>query len=447
MTSRFRLGLALAATVSCTNLLASEMEERLPAIEPDPVYEELFPYYVELCAVSQYRSLEHGDGGVPGHAVMYLKGACKDENAASPMLRACRHVATTRDDPEHGAGVSVNRWLTNTNWIATPGARLFYDGGLAEGEVLDRAALQRTVQASIAAGIFDGVVVDPEYPTTASERSLEDFVARESLASDLALSFSRTSFCARLPVTQEMMGEIVEYLNAINEEYASGSADYSWSGYSDNCVHLLRNSLAAASIWRPRSVRTTRLRQIANLAVPANEMVNLAELGAHGPLADGREVYRTDEARDALLDFDWLPRRHGALVTVLPVHAPNELYDTHSRILVLEGPFSTRTTRTFDRLADDPRFTGLRANLEHFREVYRAILEERDEIIAGGFLPLRSVRYLRVTKRYYGYVEDRLADVEAMLKRLEAPDPPVASHRGPAPGSPTREPARAQSSK
>jgi hypothetical protein len=222
-----------------------------------------------------------------------------------------------------------------------------------------------------------------------------------------------------MPVTGEMMGDVREYLNAINEEYASGSADYAWSGYSDNCVHLLRNSLAAASIWQPRSVRTTRLRQLAHLAIPANEAVSLAELGAHGPLADGREVYRTDEARDALLDFDWLPRRHGALVTVLPVHAPNQLYDTRSRILVLEGPFSTRVTRTFDRLATDPRFTDIRANLEHFREVYGAILLERDEIIAGGLLPLRSLRYLRFSKRYFDYAEERLAEVEAMLARLE----------------------------
>ena len=46
---------------------------------PDPVYERLFPYYVELCATSQFRSKLKGEGGVAGHAVMYIKGACKDE--------------------------------------------------------------------------------------------------------------------------------------------------------------------------------------------------------------------------------------------------------------------------------------------------------------------------------------------------------------------------------
>jgi hypothetical protein len=382
------------------------------------MYEELFPYYVELCAVTQYRSLEHGDGGVPGHAVMYLKGACKDENAFFPALRPCRRAATSREDPEHGVGISVNRWLLNANWIAVPGTDLFWDGGLEEGEVLDQAAYDRAITASIDAGVFQNVEIHPAYPTRSAERSLEDFIAQQSVATDFALRFSRTAFCSRMPVNEEMMGDIADYLNWVNEDYALGRADYSWSGYSDNCVHLLRNSLAAASIWQPRSVQTTRLRQLANLAVPANEAINLADLGAHGPLADGRDVYRTDEARDALLDFDWLPRRHGALVTVVPVHDPNELFDTRGRILILESPLSFGATRKFDRILFDPRFTDLHANLEHFRDVYAEILTEGEEIIAGGFLPLRSLRYLRFTKRYFQYIEAQLADVDAMLERI-----------------------------
>src|SRR5277367_2517820 len=44
---------------------------------PDPVYDRLFPYYVELCATSQFRSKLKGEGGVAGHAVMYIKGRAK----------------------------------------------------------------------------------------------------------------------------------------------------------------------------------------------------------------------------------------------------------------------------------------------------------------------------------------------------------------------------------
>jgi hypothetical protein len=97
---------------------------------PDPVYDQLFPYYVELCATSQFRSKLKGEGGVAGHAVMYIKGACKDEEAPFPQLREWRVAATRLDDPEHGAGVSVNRWFRNINWVAIPGYELFYQGNL-----------------------------------------------------------------------------------------------------------------------------------------------------------------------------------------------------------------------------------------------------------------------------------------------------------------------------
>ena len=62
----------------------------------------------------------------------------------------------------------------------------------------------------------------------------------------------------------------MDFLNGLNDEYASGKADYEWSGYADNCVHTLHNALAAAGVWKPKSVRATRLRQLSDLAVPAN---------------------------------------------------------------------------------------------------------------------------------------------------------------------------------
>ena len=74
---------------------------------PDPVYDQFFSYYAELCATSQFRSKLKGEGGIAGHAVMYVKGACKDEQAEFPRLRRCRVVATDLHDPEHGATIEV----------------------------------------------------------------------------------------------------------------------------------------------------------------------------------------------------------------------------------------------------------------------------------------------------------------------------------------------------
>lgn len=415
----------LVAFVGCSGWLVREQEWLVGVkIEPGPIYEQLFGRYVELCALSQYRSFEHGEGGVPGHAVMYLKGACKDVGAPIPKLRPCRTIATSVDDPEHGAGVSVNRWLQNANWVATPSHRLFFQGDLEDGDAVTRETFDRTVHAVIEAGVFDGVAFRPDLPTRGS---LEEVAGAQFLGTDFALRMARTAYCARLPVTDEMMGEIIDYLNAVNLEYASGRADYNWSGFSDNCAHLLHNALAAASIWRARSVQTSKLRQISNLSIPANEVIDLAKLGTEGPLADGREVYRNDEARDALLNLDWLPRRHGAVMTVLPAWEPNELFDTHARIMLLQGPFRRGGVRTARRLYGDARFTRLRPNLEYFRGIYAGMLAERDNIIAGGLLPLRSIRYLRPTKHYYRYVEEQLAEVERMLAFLDARDAEAAA--------------------
>ena len=88
---------------------------------PGTAYEKVFSYYVELCAASQFRSKVTGEGGGPaGHAILYIKGACKDDDAPFPQLRRCRGIATDLNDPEHGAGVSVNQLFRNVNWVAIP---------------------------------------------------------------------------------------------------------------------------------------------------------------------------------------------------------------------------------------------------------------------------------------------------------------------------------------
>jgi hypothetical protein len=364
---------------------------------PDPSYDQLFPYYAELCATSQFRSKIKGFGGVPGHAVMYLKGACKDESAPYPRLRRCSRVATDPYDPEHGAGVSVNRWFRNVNWVAIPGQGLFYGGNLPAGERLTQAHVDATLRQAVDAGVFDGVELH-EYPTPEPERSLEDFVRRQSLATDFALQYGRSVFCARLPMTEVMLDEAMDFLNELNHHYATGEADYDWSGFADNCVHTLRNSLAAAGVWTPLSVRAIKFRQIFNLAIP---------------------IYGDEVQRDALMEFGWLPTRHGALVKSLPVHSDNEVYDTTLRLFALQSPFRQGAYRQAVRLLDDERFVELGANLHHFSRVYGQILEDRDEE-GFGIASLRGDRYRRVRRRYYDYIEEQQEEVVSMLAQRPA---------------------------
>jgi len=333
---------------------------------PDPAYDQLFPYYVELCATSQFRSKLKGEGGLAGHAVMYIKGACKDEQATLPQLRRCRVVATDLHDPEHGAGISVGRWFQNVNWVAIPGYDLFYKGNLKPGEPLTQAHFDATVRDVISKGVYKGIKFHAS-PSVGADPNLDDFVANEGIGTDLALQFARSVFCARLPITEPMLNEIIAFLNDKNQEYFSGEADYNWSVWADNCAHTLRNALAAANIWSPLSVRAVKFRQIFNLAVPANEFVNLAEISTEGDIEDYRRIQQYGPERDAFHEFHWLPTRHGALLKTLPIHEPNDLYDTTFRLFTLQSPFRmSKTQRAVDLLSDD-RFVNLDANLRYLK--------------------------------------------------------------------------------
>src|SRR5262249_17393628 len=137
--------------------------------------------------------------------------------------------------------------------------------------------------------------------------------------------------------------------------------------------------LAAANIWSPLSVRAVKFRQLFNLAVPANEFVNLAELGTEGDFGDYREVQQDGPRRDALHEFRWLPMRHGALLKTLPVHEPNDLFDTTFRLFTLQSPFRMGKTAHVIDLLSDARFVNLGANLHYFRDKYEAILASHDE--------------------------------------------------------------------
>jgi len=386
---------------------------------PDAKYERLIPYYVELCAASQFQSKLTGEGGGPaGHAILYIKGACKDDDAPFPQLRRCRGVATTLKDPEHGAGVSVNQMFKNVNWVATPGYDLVFPGNLALGERLTLARFRAVEQQAIAKGIYKGVTFH-RFAGATSDTDLRNFLERAGIGTDLALQFARSVFCARLPVTEAMLDPIIKFLNDKNREYAEGEAGYNWSAWADNCSHTMRNTLAAANIWSPLSVRTTKIRQIFNLAVPANEFVNLAELMTEGDIEDYREILRDGPRRDAFHEFHWLPTRQGALLKTLPVHDPSDLYDTTFRLFTLQSPFLRGKTRRAIELLSDQRFVDLNTNLHYFERRYDAILAQHDER-RDAMASVRGTPFRRVQSLYYHYIHSQRAEVQSMLKRIAA---------------------------
>jgi hypothetical protein len=216
-----------------------------------------------------------------------------------------------------------------------------------------------------------------------------------------------------------MLDPIIAFLNDKNREYAEGEADYNWSAWADNCSHTMRNALAAANIWSSLSVRTTKIRQIFNLAIPANEFVNLAELMTQGDIEDYRDILRDGPRRDAFHEFAWLPTRQGALLKMLPVQEPNDLYDTTFRLFTLQSPFLRgKTQRAIDLLSDE-RFVDLDTNLHYFERRYDAILAQHDEE-RDTMASVRGTPFRRVERLYYDYIRTQRDEVQSMLDRIAA---------------------------
>jgi hypothetical protein len=397
-------------------LLRDPDDSVVPLSKPDPLYEELVAHYVELCAVSQYRPVEGNLGGIPGHAVMYLKGACVDESSPYPRLRPCKYASTDTADPEHGAGVSVNRWFKNVNWMATPGKFLFFDGEVGRYAVLDPQRFDRTLERAIELDLYKGIELHPVRGGD-TPPELRDFIAAESLGTDFALRFGRTVFCARLPMPAEMLTRAMDYLNDLNDEYWRGEADYQWSGYSDNCVHTLHNSLAAAGVWEPKSIQTTKLRQLFNIAVPANTVVDLATLSNEYPIEDYGKIRRDPLRWKGLTETGWLPATPGALVKTLPVIQLNELYDAKFRMFFLGGWFTNDAVKRAERLLTDGRYLQIDANLRYFYSRYGSILAERDADEPWTDT-VRRTEYLRDRAVYYDRIEKAQEELVAVSRRL-----------------------------
>ena len=111
--------------------------------------------------------------------------------------------------------------------------------------------------------------------------------------------------------------------------------------------------------------------------------------------------------------------RPGAVMTLLPVHKPNELYETDPVIFVLEMPLLRFKSRRISGMYYDPRYTDLKANLLWFEERYQTILKKRpsDWDTEG-----EEGSYHHFRRRYYQYIEKELDNVHRMLTELMRQD-------------------------
>jgi hypothetical protein len=178
---------------------------------------------------------------------------------------------------------------------------------------------------------------------------------------------------------------------------------------SNNCAYLAHNALAVAGIWPEWSMDRPLLVAAFDFPVPKNEFVNLMRRTNDMQIADPDTLYEDEAARSEMLRQGLIATRPGALAEAHPAVQPNDLYDTHLRLIFFDEAIFGRYQQRFDRIFTEPRYTDLVSNLAHFSALYRKILAGRD---AAG---TTADRFLQ---RYYDVIAGENAKLDATLARL-----------------------------
>jgi hypothetical protein len=398
------------------------------------VYAALFPFYAELCAVSEIdKKPGFGapiNGGFGGHSVLYLNGVCREADAGYPTIKICDGApdGSSAAIETRGVGLSVNDHFKNTNWVATEGKDFLFYGALQPGDRVTVDGYRRTQDQAMKMGILDGVQFHGRFfdkmPPGMSRRA---FMYEISISTDYAINFGRDRYCGRVPLNRAQMTRVVTYLNEVNQPYRAGKKKFQWDVLRNNCSHLTHNALAAAGIWDEVGVEQSIIVSALDFPVPKNEFVNLMQRTNDLPLDNLLAIYRDDGVRDSLMTQGRLPMRPGALVELGQVMQQNDIYDTKPRLIFYDPIGSYQ--RAFEAILADPRYIDLRTNLAYFASTYQHLkatqkplswyLARADKIPGPG-----AEDFAAFYQRFYQSIDHESLAIDSQMAALDHPSSP-----------------------
>ena len=399
------------------------------------IYNAIFPYYAEVCVVTQYHKRGSTPGGWGGHASLFLHGAETDSSRGYPRLRLATDDGSL-SGPDTGTGISVNQILSNVNWVAIPGRDQFFRGGLAPEQTLDDTSYEAAVGTATRSGWFTGVKIKERLMRQRpAGMPIQEFIVRNSIGTDFALNFARTAYCARLPMTREATGKVITYLNAVNERAQDGG--YTWNAYTDNCSHVTHNALAAAGVWDAKQTRrpgvanvlkdvlsvakAVALGRTSDFSFPANNFVRTFEAGNERPIDGATASFRNHDVVRTLND-GWMSTGPGALIATYPMHdaTRNQLFAPGRDPFLFSLPRVWDKEDKFKMLTRNasPSLTDLGANLSRFRDRYAQILASRrdlNEELASVEDDQDQVAFPLFYERYYAFIAKQLQRTAALI--------------------------------
>ena len=399
------------------------------------IYNAIFPYYAEVCVVTQYHKKGSTPGGWGGHASLFLHGAEIDPSRGYPRLQLAADDGSL-SGPDTGTGISVNQILSNVNWVAIPGRDQFFRGGLTPEQTLDDASYEAAVETATMSGWFAGVKIkDSVMRRRPAAMPTTEFIVRNSIGTDFALNFARTAYCARLPLSREATAQVIAYLNGANERAQEGG--YTWNAYTDNCSHITHNALAAAGVWDAKQTRrpgvanvvkdilsvakAVALRRMSDFSFPANNFVRAFEAGNERPI-DGAAAAFKDHDLIRTLNDGWMSTGPGALIVTYPMHEA-----TRNRVFAAgRDPFLFSVPRVWDKEDKfkiltrnaSPSLTDLGPNLSHFRDRFAEILARRRDVseeLTAIDVENNEQAFRLFYERFYQFIERQLLRTNSLI--------------------------------
>ena len=399
------------------------------------IYNAIFPYYAEVCVVTQYQKKGATPGGWGGHASLFLHGAEIDPSLGYQRLRLVADAAELSGS-DTGTGISVNQILRNVNWVAIPGRDQFFRGGLAPEQTLDPAFYEAAVRRATRAGWFAGVKIKEHVMRQRpAAMPVGEFIVRNSIGTDFALNFARTAYCARLPMSRAAIGKVVAYLNEVND--SAQERGYTWNAYTNNCSHVVHNALAAADLWDAKQTRGPglidvvkdilsvakglALGRMSDFSFPANNFVRAFEAGNERPIDGPIAAFKNHDVVRTL-NAGWISTGPGALIVTYPMHdaARNEMFAYGRDPFLFSVPRLWDKQDTFKMLMRNAStsLTDLGANLSRFRERYAKILSSRRNMsddLASVDRDEDEQAFRLFRDRFYQFIAGQLQRTNALI--------------------------------
>jgi hypothetical protein len=416
--------ISLAVSVLSFGVVVSAFADSSP---DSSKIDSIFPYYTMECSVTQLHPIHGNLGGPGGHALLYIKGACRDTSANYPKVKMCDDGTdlTSPTSGSSGVAISVDKILENTHFIAMDGKDFMFDGSLQPGQPVTEAAMDRTRQTIIDSGALNGVTIHKEdlaakakSPLTSS-LSDEQYIAQVGADTDYAILFARTANCSVIPMSKKQIQAEVDYLNTSNEIYVSGRKKNDWNFLGKSCVSYTHNILAAAGIRNHYHETSNIILEVMNLLtlhvqVPKNEVVATEQwVNDLSKIKSAEEIYSDKKMRNEFQKLGTLPEM-GGIFQIYPMDANgNTLYKKADNAIFVDVPFFKPRAKELAKETLSPRFNDVAANITAVRNRLAQIQAGRKAVDATD-----DPEFLSFATDYNKWIDDSIISLNQNLALL-----------------------------